>query len=617
MKPGRNAPCACGSGKKYKNCCMGKAEPYQSGELNYLDILFGTGRYAELESCARILLDRRPDAGIVWKMLGLSLQMQGKDALTALHRAAELLPQDAEAHANLAGALRAIGKLDEAAESGRLALQIRPEFAEAHNNLGLVLKDLGQPDDAAASFRRALQIKPAFIQAHNNLGSTLRDLGQLDEAASCYRRALQIKPDFAPALVNLGVILRDLGNIEGARECYLRALELDPKHHEVMLYLGSLCMESGEMAEAETLFRRVLEINPDNLEARFVLAQIGKVKPGDGNLAALVAVEQSARTLPSLLSGKDAISLHFTLGKCFDDIGDYDRAFPHFAEGCRLKRATLDYGADSMTQRVDDIIRIFDGAAIASLGGGGDPSRAPIFVLGMPRSGTTLVEQIISSHPDVCGAGELSHLLEIAQRDPGGAGAVFPANLSALERADLSGWGRDYVARLRRHAPDAQRITDKMPENFFVVGLIHVMLPNAKIIHVRRNPVDTCFSCFTTLFINGLEQTYDLTELGRYYADYARLMEHWRTVLPDGAFLEVRYEDIVADQESQARRLIGYCDLEWNEACIDFHNNKRMVSTASYAQVRRPIYKSAVERWRPYEKFLGPLLDALGDRRIR
>jgi hypothetical protein len=231
----------------------------------------------------------------------------------------------------------------------------------------------------------------------------------------------------------------------------------------------------------------------------------------------------------------------------------------------------------------------------------------------MPRSGTTLTEQIIASHPDVHGAGELPDLMAIAQRDAAGTGAVFPNNILALDQPRLGTWAAEYVAGLQRRAPDARHITDKMPANFMAIGLIHVMLPNAKIIHVSRNPVDTCLSCFMQLFSSGQQQSYELSELGKYYVDYARLMEHWRNVLPAGAFLDVQYEDIVAEQETQARRMIAFCGLDWDDACIDFHKNERSIRTASKSQVRQPIYKSSVERWRPYEKFLGPLLDALGD----
>jgi tetratricopeptide (TPR) repeat protein len=624
MRLGRNDPCSCGSGKKYKNCCLNKAEspaqylsgaPHLSGpspeDIDLLGTLFNTGHYEEQENLARTLLKSYPDSGVVWKLFGLSLQMRGKDALHALRKAAELLPNDAEAHGNLAAALRAAGRLEEAVASGRRALHIKPDFAAGHNNLGVVLQDLGRLAEAAASYRRALEIKPDFAEAHNNLGGVLKEQGLLDEALESYRRALQIKPDFSRAHSNMGVVMRELGLPEDELECYRLALHSDPLCSEALLGLGQLCLASGEIAEAAGLFRKALEIKPDDVETRFLLTQIGKVKAGDENYAALAAMKDAGLRNQSSIPYKKVILMDFALGKCLDDLGDPDRAFPHFLEGCKLKRATVEYDAGQTTRHFDDIMRVFDTATLQRLSGGGDPSGLPIFVLGMPRSGTTLTEQIIASHPEVHGAGELPDLLAIAHREV--AGAAFPDNIAALDQAGLGAWGADYVAGLQRRAPDARRITDKMPANFMAIGLIHLMLPNAKIIHVNRNPVDTCLSCFMQLFSYRQEQSYDLAELGRYYVDYARLMAHWRSVLPAGSFLEVQYEDIVADQESQARRMIAHCGLDWDDACLDFHDNKRSVRTASVTQVRQPIYRSSVERWRPYEKFLGPLLDALGD----
>lgn len=620
MRLGRNDPCSCGSGKKYKNCCLNKVEsrtPHLSGpapeDVDLLGTLFNTGHYEEQENLARSLLKSYPDSGVVWKLFGLSLQMRGKNALHALKKAADLLPKDAEAHGNLAAALRAGGRLEEAVASGRRAVQIKPDFAAGHNNLGVALQDLGRLAEAAASYRRALEIKPDFAEACNNLGGALKEQGLLDDALESYRRALQLKPDFSRAHSNMGVIMRELGQPEQELECYRLALESDPMCSEAMLGLGQLCLASGEIAEAAGLFRKALEIKPDDVETRFLLTQVGKVKAGDENYAALAAMKDAALRNHSSIPYKKSILMNFALGKCLDDLGDPERAFPHFVEGCKLKRATVEYDAGQTTRHFDDIMRVFDAATLQRLAGGGDPSGLPIFVLGMPRSGTTLTEQIIASHPDVHGAGELPDLLAIAHREVAGSGAAFPGNIAALDQAGLGAWGADYIAGLQRRAPEAGRITDKMPANFMAIGLIHLMLPNAKIIHVNRNPVDTCLSCFMQLFSNRQEQSYDLAELGRYYVDYARLMAHWRSVLPAGAFLEVRYEDIVADQENQARRMIAYCGLDWDDACIDFHNSKRSVRTASVTQVRQPIYRSSVERWRPYEKFLGPLLDALGD----
>lgn len=540
--------CNCGSGKEYLYCCKRKFEvplvAPSSAESKQMWALFKAGRYVELESMADSLLGRYPNSGTVWEMFGLSLQMQGKNALQAFQKTAELMPDD----------------------------------AGAHYNLGLVLKNSGLLNDAVASYRRALRIKPDYVEAYNNLGNTLKDLGQFDDAMYSYRRALGI----------------------------------DPMCIEALLGVSHLHAINGEMREAEEGIKKVLEINPNDPEVCFLRAMIRKTQAGDENFSTLLVAEEKVRNRQVLMPKQKLIYMYFALGKCFDDLGDYDRAFPYFMEGNRLMRSSFEYDAAQMTRRVDEVIRIFNRATIERLRGVGNPSEVPIFVLGMQRSGTTLVEQIISSHPEVHGAGELPDMLTITQRDVAGARG-FPGNIPALDCVTLTKWADDYVASLRKHAPDARHITDKMPNNFRVIGLIHLMLPNARIIHVNRNPVDTCLSCHTKLFSGMLYHTYDLAELGRYYVDYVRLMEHWRNTLPAGAFLDVQYEDIVADQETQTRRIIDFCGLDWNEACIDFHMNKRSVGTASMTQVRQPMYRSSVERWRTYEKHLAPLLAILGD----
>jgi tetratricopeptide (TPR) repeat protein len=615
-------------------------------EVESLLALYNARRYAEAESRTRALLNKYPEFGFGWKLLGGAQQMQGKDALPAFRKVAELMPADPEAHFNLGVVLKGAGRLDEAADRYRTAIALNPDFAEAHSNLGNIQQELGQFGDAVTSYRRAIKIKPdsaiaynnlgtafrdqgdleaalasyrkaiqlnpAYTEAYCNLGNVLKDLGHLDSAVENCRKALELNPDYAEAHSNLGNILKDIGQFDSALASFRQALAIDPKCDKAILGESQLFMINGEMGLAEEKIEKVLELSADNLEARLLLAQVRKTRTADENLSALIKVEEAVRNNLLVLPYHKAVALHFSLGKSFDDLGDYDRAFPHFIEGCKLKRATLEYDAANMTRQFNETIRVFDGDTIERLRGGGNLSDLPIFVLGMPRSGTTLVEQIIASHPDVHGAGELLDMQSIAQREVSGT-MGFPGNILNLDGDTLSKWGDDYVAGLHRRAPDARHITDKMPNNFWFIGLIHVMLPNAKIIHVRRNPVDTCLSCFTKLFSGALNQTYDLSELGRYYVDYLRLMEHWRKVLPAGAFLDVQYEDVVADQETEARRIIDFCGLDWNDACIDFYKNKRSVGTASVTQVRRPIYKSSVERWRHYEKFLGPLLDTLGD----
>jgi len=491
------------------------------------------------------------------------------------------------------------------------ALQINPNYPEAICNMGGVYLAREENEAALAQFQRALALRPVYIEAQMGLAKAFQALDKLPAAEASAQQAIGIDANNPKAHSLMGSIYTELARPELAESEYKQALQLDPECDDALLGLGHLRMELGQMDEAEELFQRALKLKPDNLGARVHISQVKKVKAGDKNFAALLEEEKKSADF----SENKKMSLHFALGKCYDDSKDYDKAFPHYMAGCKIKRAKLSYNPANAVSQFTKVMKVFDKKNIDRLRGAGDPSDVPVFVLGMPRSGTTLTEQIIASHPKVYGAGELHDLLWIAERNA--ASMVpplpFPDNLRALDRKTLTAWGAEYVAGLKQRAPDAQRITDKMPANFFAVGLIHLMLPNAKIIHVNRNPVDTCLSCYTRIFHRKQEHTYDLAELGLYYAHYARLMYHWRKVLPDDAFLDVQYEDIVADQEAQARRLIEYCGLEWNDACLDFHNTKRSIRTASVTQVRQPIYNTSVERWRHYEKFLGPLLDALGD----
>lgn len=569
--------------------------------------------YDRAEACQRQALALDPQFAPALNNMGsiCRARKQVDEAMDWYRKAIAANPNYVESLSNLGAVLLEDERAGEAVAPLEQALRINPNHAEALCNLGMVRNALDQYDAAHALFRKALQVRPDYPEAYIGLARFHHEQEHLADAERCARRAVELAPQKAEMYSQLGNIYTEMARSDEAREMFEKALVIDPECNEALLGLGHLCMESGDMEKAEALFRQALVLKEDNLPARFHLAQVRKVKAGDANLAALEAAERAARDPAHPLPAKKSITLHFALGKCYDDSKQYDKAFPHFLEGCRLKRASYDYDANEVTRHFDSIMRTFNRDTIERLRGAGDPSSVPIFVLGMPRSGTTLTEQIIASHPDVYGAGELPDLLAVVQRPVNGV--AFPESVVALDPAQLKSWGADYVGGLRRRAPEAKHITDKMPANFFAVGLIHLMLPNAKIVHVNRNPVDTCLSCFTRLFNRKQNQTYDLAELGRYYVDYVRLMNHWRAVLPAGAFLDVQYEEIVADQEAQARRMLDYCGLEWNDACLDFHKHKRAIRTASVTQVRQPIYKTSVERWRHYENHLGPLLDALGD----
>ena len=569
-------------------------------------------RYDEAEACHQKALALTPNLLQSLNNLG-SIARARKNLKTAAEWYRQALAVNGdylESLSNLGAVLVEDDQADAAEPSLVRALQLQPQYPEALCNLGLVRLKQDRTEEAVALLRRSLQLRADYPEALIGLGRALHELDQLEEARRLIERATQVAPDKTDAWCQLGSLAMEMGDTAEAEAAYQKALSLDPQLADALTGLGNLRLEEGQIDVSVGLFEQAIELKDDNLGARFHLAQARKVKPGDSNLAALEGLAGEV----DAWSADKRISWHYALGKSYDDLKEWDKAFPHFIEGARLKRAKLDYDPDADAARMQRITEVVDRAFIERLHGAGDPSDVPVFVLGMPRSGTTLTEQIIASHPSVHGAGELRELMLVAQQPvQPGAFQPFPENLAAVTREIATAWGRDYVARLRARAPQARRITDKMPANYLALGLIPLILPNAKIIHVRRNPVDTCVSCFTRLFNKHQDATYDLHELGRHYANYARLMNHWRAVLPASTFMEVQYEDIVADMEGQARRLIDHVGLDWDDKCLAFHKTKRNIRTASVTQVRQPIYTSSVERWRNYEKFLGPLLAGLGE----
>jgi hypothetical protein len=307
------------------------------------------------------------------------------------------------------------------------------------------------------------------------------------------------------------------------------------------------------------------------------------------------------------------MGVHFALGKAYDDIGDHQKAFDHYSTGARLKRATLDYNEKDVFQFFDDIKTTFSADYIKNPPYKGLPSILPIFIIGMPRSGSTLAEQIISSHPEVYGAGEIKTLSQVLgqlrQKFPNLP--KFPQMAVAMKPGHYSAVAEGYLGIVSNMSETASRVTDKLLTNYYFAGLIHTLFPNAKIIHTMRNPVDTCLSAYTKLFKDDMPHSYDLGEIGRYYRKYEEVMDHWRAVLPEGVMMDIQYEELVADVENKARGLIEFCGLEWNDACLAFHESSRPVKTASVSQVRKPLYNTSVERWRRYGERLTPLIDAL------
>jgi tetratricopeptide (TPR) repeat protein len=563
------------------------------------------------EQCQHRALQLEPKFLAALNNLG-SIRRERKDksgAIACYRQLLEIQPQHLEALNNLGAVLTENEQYDEAVKSLVAALRLKPDYADAHSNIGNAFVALEQYDKAEAGYRRALAIRPEFAEAYQGLARVLQERDKLADAEAAAEKALQIIPDKPEILCLLAGIYSDQGSPDKAMQAYEKALSMDAELVQAHIGKGTLLMEIGQLEAAAQSHLQALELDPDSLAARLGLTQVRKTTKDDTNLAELKKREPE---IDSMYRTK-AMSLHFALGKCYDDIGDCENAFPHFMEGCRLKRAAIQYNPADTELLVDQLTAFFDLTRCQRLAGSGDNSNLPIFVLGMPRSGTTLTEQIIASHPEVYGAGELPDLLRLAHsNDVPESGIYYPHSFGALDKAGFARLGQQYIEGLQRRSPNYSRITDKMPANFFAVGLIHLILPEAKVIHVMRNPLDTCISGFSKLYNRGQRYSYDMSELGHYYRQYARLMDHWRQILPAGRMLELRYEDLVADSETQARRLIDFCGLEWDARCLDSHNTQRSVRTASVAQVRQPIYQNSIGRWKRYEKFLQPLLDALG-----
>jgi tetratricopeptide (TPR) repeat protein len=502
-----------------------------------------------MEAKARELTASHPSSGLAWKALSVALQMQGKEALDALERAARLLPNDAEAQSNLGAALRRYGRLEEAVACLRRALQMRPDLAEVWNNLGNAERDLGHFDAAVEALREALRLKPKFAKAHNNLGNALLDLGRLDEAAASYRRALEHDANYAEAHSNLGSVLRLQGRSAEAQSHCERALAIDPNYTAAITLLAHLRSDQGQFAEARTLLERAIAIDPNCAEAWAGLAGLRRMSREDADW--LAGAMRTAERAPP----RDEISLRFAIGKYLDDVGDYDDAFVSYRRANDLANMHRPrHDRHLLTAGIDRLVQSQTAEWLHRARSSSIRSQRPVFVVGMPRSGTTLAEQILASHPQAYGAGELPYW-------NGAAGRYAATGADAGGEASLRQLADDYLALLGEVSHDALRVVDKMPANFMFLGLIHAALPLARIIHLERNPIDTCLSIYFQNFGSAHSYANDLDDLAHYYSEYRRIMDHWRRTLPAGVILDVPYEGLVQNPEDWSRTMVEFIVL--------------------------------------------------------
>jgi len=550
-----------GTGRQHKSDLVQYPD---SEQISRLQSLLNQSDYAAAKTLAQSLTIAFPAYGFAWHVMGaLDLQQGQVDAaLTCLKTAVELLPGDAEVHNNYGCALERHSRLLEAELNYQKAIAINSGFALALHNLGVVQRELGRFRESAVSLRAAAKILPEYANAFFNLALTLKKLNQYEEAELSFRRALQIQPDHTHALVGLGNLLANFGRFN----------------------------------EAEHLFQKVLQTEPANLPAWSAITEIRKMTRADTAWLASAAQVRRACQTP-----RDASRYHFARGKYCDDVGDYEKAFQHYQQANRLaSQIAVPYDPDAEAAAVERIRAGFLRSRIFQ--SGASSSERPVFIVGMPRSGTSLAEQIIATHSQVAGGGEL-------QFWSGAMNQIMAMSQTYdLDPATIQYLAQTYLQELDEVSTGALRIIDKGPDNFRNLGLIHAVFPHARIIHLQRNPIDTCLSIFFQDFGGTFSYANDLSHLAHYYRQYQRLMAHWRKTLPAAQFLEVPYQGLVSDQEQWTRKIIAFAGLKWEPGCMQFQDTRRMVDTASLWQVRQKMYATSLGRWRHYEQFIGPLL---------
>lgn len=469
---------------------------------------------------------------------------------------------------------------------------------DAWNTLGLAQAALGNLEPALASLAHALALSPRDPEIMKSLGEIYLRLEEYKVALDFFTRTLALQPRMLTALLGCTEALSALGRQDDALGRAAQALAIDPRYAANYAAYGTILKQLGRNKEAAQAFAHATDLAPEVPSYYRAWGEMQPYQEHDRRLKDLTTLAAREETLPA----PQKVELHFALFKAYDDLGHHERAFMHLQRGNSLNRTLLPYDEAAAfsflrAQEVNFTAEQLRKTADCT-------SELPVFIVGMPRSGTSLVEQVLASHPAVFGAGERTWIQRLASE-------LLPAYPRITPPAQIAEFGRLYLERLRELSPASTRITDKLPANFRHLGLIHQAMPKARFIHVRRDSRDTCFSCYSKLFRSGLNFSYDLNELGRYYKAYEQLMAHWRAVLPQTCLLEVRYEALVTDFEAECRKIVAFCGLGWDERCLRFYENRRPVRTLSELQVRRPLFTDSIGRWRPYERWLGPLFATL------
>jgi tetratricopeptide (TPR) repeat protein len=543
-----------------------------------------------------------------WLNLGKALAMlgRGKEADEAFEKSFDLNPE--RKMLALAAEHHKEGRMAEAERLYREVLSSNPDNVDALRFMGMIAYGAGKLEEAAHIFQRVVDQAPDFVAALIDLGRTLKDLSRFEDAINCFKNVVRLEPENAKGHYLLAGTLSPAALNYEAIESFQRALELRPDHAGAWLGLGHALKTVGRQEEAIDAYRECIRLKPDSGPTYWSLANLKTYKLSDDDIEIMVEkLEQGG------LSDESEVNFLFALAKAHEDRGDYEAAWKYYEQGNTTRRALESYDPVRTETLIDSIIEVFDQPLLEANTGLGNPDPAPIFIIGLPRSGSTLLEQILASHSQVEGTSELPYIGQVSSslnRNPRD-GVNYPEAVRELGAEHFQALGQDYLQKAQMHRTEgAAFFIDKMPNNYPSVGFMHLILPNAKIIDARRYPLDSCLSCYRQLFGRGQSFTYDLTDIGEYFLQYQRAMDHWHEVMP-GRVLTIQYEEVVTDFENQVRRLLEYCGLPFEEACLRYYETERPVRTASSEQVRQPVYSKSVHFWRNHESQLGELIEVL------
>jgi len=577
-------------------------------------IYLACGRWQEAEDEFRLCGQLQPNFQEAWSNLGQLLLQQNRPGEAALiwQHLTEIAPDFGLAWHHLGVARERCGQLQRAEQAYRAAITRQQNPFRTHNDLAHLLLQQGKTDQAVTEFERAVTLQPTFARGWSNLGAALHQRQDWERAEAALQRAIEIRPDFAGALFNYGNLLKERNRTAEAVEKYQAAVALRPDNQPFRLNLAVALTVLGKATESVAEYRHIIARQPDCLQAYYSLLTF------HGEYVTRQEVEQLERLLQQgQLTATQRSEASFGLGKYYDQRGENDRAFSHYQTGNRIVATQRPFAAARFGELIDQICHTFTPELFARFRDQGTASRQPIFIVGMPRSGSTLVEQILSSHSQVRGAGEFYGIRRlIKQVLPQFNKADYPGVVRELAGSALPQLAADYLSQLELMAGAALRITDKMPSNLFHLGFISLLFPQATLIYTQRNRLDVCLSCYFQNFVTAHEYSFDLRQLAHFYQAHERMLAHWQRVCPAPIHI-VDYERLVQDQEAQTHRLIEQiCGLPWETGCLEFHRNRRAVHTASLSQVRQPMYDSSIGKWKKYARHLGPLFEELGIREL-